>query len=95
MLKNIFWYKTLDIGYDKTYLGYYVAYFPFFVVLLPLKNNNTNNKHTLKWGKLIFRLILFYFTLSILYCQANAGNGSDTSYKLTRSSPYSYLQLSN
>ena len=32
------------------------------------------------------RCILIY-TLSIFYCQTNTDNGSDTNYKLTRSSP--------
>ena len=28
------------------------------------------------------------FTLNIFYCQTNTDNGSDTSYKFTRSSPW-------
>ena len=31
--------------------------------------------------------LLTVVTLSIFYCQANTDNGSDTSYRLTRSSP--------
>ena len=46
------------------------------------RNCRVNAKQTRK-----ARLSILYFTINIFYCRANTDNGSDTSYKLTRSSP--------
>jgi hypothetical protein len=41
-----------------------------------------------------FLRISSYFTVSIFYCQTNTDNGSDRSYKLTRSSHFFLLSMS-